>query len=94
MQMIILFTGLYLSAGFGFAFASYLQAAEISVNNKKGIPPLFTGAYLFFVLAWWLVAIYCYRTEVSRTIQKINTDINKSDKASDSKEKGSDMTDT
>jgi hypothetical protein len=86
MQIIILFTGLYLSAGFGFAFASYLQAAEISVNNKKGIPPLFTGAYLFFVLAWWLVAIYCYRTEVSRTIQKTNTDINNSDNpSSDSK---------
>lgn len=70
MQTFLFFSALYLATGFGFAVASYLQAAEISVNNKKGIPSLFNRTYVFFILAWWLVAIYCYRTEVSRTVAK------------------------
>lgn len=68
----------YVSIGFGFALASWLQAAEIEVNETGVHSAFFSKALLWFVFGWSVFAIYCYRAEVSRTIEKI--DLSKFDK--------------
>ncbi len=72
--MIIFITVLigYLSAGFGFALASWLQGAEQQVDAGEAPDRLFQGKITIFILMWPLIALYCYRTEVTRTINKID----------------------
>lgn len=65
----IYFIVIYLSIGFGFALASWLQASEVRVKEgKKPSRFIFSKPFVFISLSWWLVAIYCYRAEVKRTI--------------------------
>lgn len=62
---------MYLSLGFGFALASWLQAVEVEIN--EGVTPsrfVFSRPFMFFFLLWWLVAIYCYRSCITKTIPK------------------------
>ncbi|WPH64054.1 hypothetical protein vBVpP1_54 [Vibrio phage vB_VpP_1] len=69
----------YLLIGAGFALASWLQAAEEEV--KEGV---YTGisweAVFWFVVAWPFLAVYCYRTEVSKTIKPLDLSKFKKDK--------------
>tara|TARA_R110000772_G_scaffold99800_1_gene199762 strand:- start:5953 stop:6201 length:249 start_codon:yes stop_codon:yes gene_type:complete len=59
----------YFLIGFGFALASWLQAAKDDVKNKrKPSRFIFSKTFVFFVGGWWLVALYCYRAEVKRDI--------------------------
>ncbi len=61
----------YLSIGIGFAIAAWLQAAEMEVD-KTGKYTFKLKTFAFFTVAWWLVAIYCFQTEVSRTKKPID----------------------
>ncbi|WRQ13091.1 hypothetical protein [Vibrio phage vB_VpM-pA2SJ1] len=69
----------YLMIGLGFALASWLQAAEIEVN-ETGSYTLDWSTALWFTLAWPVIAAYCYRTEVSKTIKPLDLSKFKKDK--------------
>lgn len=62
---------IYLSIGLGFALSSWLQAQEINVKNKQPVTIGFWKCWIHFTLAWWVLAIYCYRVEVSRTVMPV-----------------------
>ena len=64
----------YLAVGFGFALASYLDLAEMEVNKGNGIPPFFCKTCLLFWLTWPLIARYCWRAEVKKTIAPVDFD--------------------
>lgn len=68
----------HLAIGFGFGLASWLQAAELQVNNNEKIDSLIGGKLITFMIFWPILAIYCYRAEVKKSISKIDWDaINK-----------------
>lgn len=59
---------IYLSIGFGFALAAWLEAAEMEVNKKKDIPKFLSKTLIIFVLMWPFIALYCWRAKVKKTI--------------------------
>ena len=61
----------YLLIGVGFALSSWLEHAEQEVKKGKK-PTSFIKGSILFVVGWFIVAIYCYRSGVSRTIPKID----------------------
>lgn len=56
----------HLSMGLGFAIASWLQAAELEVNEGKEVSSFFTGPCILFIVFWWLFVIHCYRHDVKK----------------------------
>ena len=74
MLYIIGFVSFYVFTGFGFSLAAWLQAAE-KISDKGGDWSKCWRQFWFFVLIWPIIALYCYRAEVKKSISKI--DINK-----------------
>lgn len=69
---LLIVLAIYFTMGFGFAIASWLQACEIKVKEGKAPDSFFGTTLLWFIFAWLIVAIYCYRTEVSRTVAPVD----------------------
>ena len=69
MELVLLILTVYLAAGFGFALASWLQAAEKEVNETGKYTSLFCSMFGAFIWVWPFIALYCYRAEVKRTIK-------------------------
>jgi len=57
----------YITLGLGFALSSWLEVQEKNVKAKRPITVDFK-MWVIFTLGWWLIAIYCYRAEIKRTI--------------------------
>lgn len=72
MVYLYFFTTAYIFSGIGFSLASWLQAAELEVNEGRIPSKFFSRALPWFVLGWPVFAVYCYRAEVSRTIEKVD----------------------
>lgn len=64
----------YLLVGFGFSLSSWLQAAEREVSKGKDPSPFFGWNLFYFTTLWPLLALYCYRAEVLKTIEKVDFD--------------------
>jgi hypothetical protein len=62
----------YVLVGFGFQLAAWLQCAEISADKGEPLPSFFCHTTLGFIAAWPIIAVYCYRAEVKKTISKID----------------------
>jgi|GEM_PF-2327640 len=71
MTLLILYA--YLFIGFGFALASWLEAASTNVKSKKNVPAFFKVGTIF-ILWWPFIAVYCYRAYVKRTVPPIDWD--------------------
>ena len=65
------FVLIYLSIGFGFALSAWLDAREKRVKKKLPIT-LNISNWVVFIMLWWVIAVYCYRAEVKRTIPTID----------------------
>jgi F0F1-type ATP synthase membrane subunit c/vacuolar-type H+-ATPase subunit K len=70
---LLVFLAFYFSIGFGFSLAAWLQAAEISVNQCEDIPSFFPNNLVIAAL-WPAIALYCYKTEVTKTVNKLDWD--------------------
>lgn len=68
--MIYLF--LYLAVGIGFSLSAWLEASTSAVEEKRERPKYFSQTGILFTALWPLVAIYCYRVYVSRTMPPID----------------------
>jgi len=73
-EIAILISLFYLTAGLGFNISAWLQAAEIASDSNEPIPSFFSRSTVIFIFIWWILAIYCYRAEVKKTIPKIDFD--------------------
>ena len=70
MIYVYFFATAYLSMGLGFSIASWLQAAEIEVNETGGHGSFFSGQLPWFVFLWPIVALFCYKKDVKKTISE------------------------
>ena len=80
MEILLIILGLYLAAGLGFSLASWLQSAEQEVEAGKKHSPFFSKTFLLFMAIWPLIALYCYRAEVKKSISEIDWDKLKDEK--------------
>ena len=71
MWYIIWAVSFYVFAGLGFSLAAWLQAAEKISDEGKDWSDCWKS-FWFFVLIWPIIAVYCYRAEVKKSIPKIN----------------------
>jgi hypothetical protein len=62
----------YVLVGVGFQLAAWLQAAEICADKGEPLPPFICASTFGFIAAWPIIAVYCYRAEVKKTISKID----------------------
>ena len=58
----------YIFTGIGFSVASWLQAAEIEVNETGSYGSFFSTTALWFVFGWPVFAFYCYKRDVKKQI--------------------------
>jgi len=58
----------YVFTGIGFAIASWLQAAEVEVNETGSYSTFFSSVALWFIFGWPVFALYCYKRDVKKTI--------------------------
>lgn len=85
MTYALIFITIYLSIGFGFALASWLQAAEIQVKEKKPYDRLLCINTVYFTAFWWLIAIHCYRADIKRSIPDLQYTLEEIEKRKDKK---------
>ena len=64
--------GAYFLMGLGFSLASWLQAAEKEVDTGKNEPPFLSKTFVVFIFVWPVIALYCYRAEVKKSINKVD----------------------
>ena len=63
----------YLSIGMGFALASWLQALENRLHKqflRRDYEEEFK-TFLLFTIGWWVIAIFCYKSEISKSIPTV-----------------------
>lgn len=69
--MALLCVAFYIFTGFGFALASWLQAAELASDAGLDWSECWR-TQIFFIVIWPIIAVYCYRAEVKKSIPKVD----------------------
>ena len=72
MEVFLICIGAYLLVGLGFTLASWLQAAEKEVDAGKNQPAFLSKTFVVFIFVWPVIALYCYRAEVKKSINKVD----------------------
>lgn len=61
----------YLLIGVGFSLATWLRLAEEEMEIECGVISVWSVAP-WVIIAWPIIAVYCYRTEISKTVKPID----------------------
>lgn len=77
MTLFLIILSIYISMGLGFSICSYLQYTEIRVRTNQPLESKFVTIKIaaLFTLFWMFIAIYCYRSGISRTIPELEYSI-------------------